>query len=148
MSTNFDPEPSFHAPPPKEMMTNPDPSVGSIHLKVIEVNHKCHIEDIEVSSQNKTLKNVTVEAPSVDLTSKSRLYFVEVPKVDELNGARETKCNKIHLLPLKPHVNEEFNMINDTFLKLEENTLDPSDEGDGNLVLLFTLTYQGSLHKT
>jgi hypothetical protein len=94
MSTNFDFEPSFHAPPPKDMMTNPNPSVGSIHLKVIEVNHKCHIEDIEVSSQNKALKNVAVEAPSVDLTSKSRLYFVEVPKVDELNGSNDKTHHK------------------------------------------------------
>lgn len=67
--------------------------MGNIHLKPIEVNCKCHIEDIEVSSPNKTLKNVAIEVPKVDLASKSRLDFMEVPKVDELNGAREIDCN-------------------------------------------------------
>ncbi len=133
--TNFDLEPSFFTPPPKEMITNPTPSVGSIHLKPIKVNHKRHIEDIEVSSPNKTLKNVAIEAPSVDLASNSRLDFVEVPKVDELNGTREIEGNKKNLLPLKPHVNEEFNIVDDTFMELEEETPDPSDEGKGNLEL-------------
>ncbi len=93
LSTNFDLEPSFCTPPPKEMITNPNPSAGNIHLKLTEVNRKCHIENIEVSSPNKTLNNVVVEAPKVDLGPNSRLDFMEVPENDEQSGISiTTKC--------------------------------------------------------
>jgi hypothetical protein len=72
------------------MITNPSSSLGSIHLKLTKVNHKHHIEDMEVSFPNKTLKNVVVEVLRVDLASNSKLDFMEVPKVDELNGAKDT----------------------------------------------------------
>jgi hypothetical protein len=45
---------------------------------------------MEVSSPNKTLKNVVVEVPRVDLASNNKLNFMEVPKLDELNAAKET----------------------------------------------------------
>jgi hypothetical protein len=146
MSTNFDLEPSFCTPPLKEMITNPNPSVGNIHLKPNEVNRKCHIEDIEVSFPNKKLKYVAIEAPKIDLASNSRLEFMEVPKMDELNGAREIECNKKNLLPVKPHVNEELNVTNDTFMELEEETPNPNDEGEGNLELTNSPTNVQHLH--
>jgi hypothetical protein len=70
MPTNFDPKPPFRAPPPKEKLTTPSLSMGSIHMKPIEAtNHKRYLE-VEVSFPNKTLKIVVVENPTTKLASK------------------------------------------------------------------------------
>jgi hypothetical protein len=42
--------------------------MGSIHMKPVEAtNHKCCLEEIKVSSSNKTLKIMAIENPTFKL---------------------------------------------------------------------------------
>jgi hypothetical protein len=76
-STNLDPKPPFSRAPPIVDMSIPNgsPNVGSIHIKPIETTHKHNIEEAEVSTLKKVLKNVAIKNPGAELVSKAKLDF-------------------------------------------------------------------------
>jgi len=68
-------------------------------MKPIEAtNHKCCLEEVKVSSLNKTFKIVAIENPTFKLASKCKLDFMGVSKLDVLQGIGQTK----------PHLNYYF----------------------------------------
>lgn len=78
MSANFQPR-SPWVPSPQDKATHvPSTSVGNIQMKPKEINQKCAIEELEVSSPNKTLKSLplTTPTPNVGVAAKTKLDFL------------------------------------------------------------------------
>jgi hypothetical protein len=76
MSTNF--QLGFPwVPSLQDKVTHvPNPSVGSIQMKLKEINQKRAIDELEVSSPNKTLKNLPLTTPSAGVVAKAKLDFL------------------------------------------------------------------------
>ncbi len=77
-------------------------------------NHKCYLEEVEVSFPNKMLKTMAVENPIIKLASKCTLDFMGVSKLDVLQGARQTKYNQVDVMqPFNHDVHKRSNNMDD-----------------------------------